>query len=37
VLREWADDALAAIAPLPESSTKGALVALTEFVVARTG
>jgi heptaprenyl diphosphate synthase len=37
VLREWADDALAAIAPLPEGSTKGALTALTEFVVARTG
>jgi heptaprenyl diphosphate synthase len=37
VLREWADDALAVIAPLPPSSAKSALVALTEFVVARTG
>ncbi|MDX6210241.1 MAG: hypothetical protein QOE24_2632, partial [Frankiales bacterium] len=37
VLRGWADDALAAIAPLPPGSAKSALVALTEFVVARTG
>jgi heptaprenyl diphosphate synthase len=37
VLRGWADEALAAIAPLPECPAKSALVALTEFVVARTG
>ena len=37
VLREWADEALAAIEPLPESPAKSALAALTEFVVARTG
>ena len=37
VLREWADDALAAITPLPDCPAKSALAALTEFVVARTG
>ena len=37
VLREWADEALAAIAPLPPSNARSALAALAEFVVARTG
>jgi heptaprenyl diphosphate synthase len=37
VLRQWADEALAAIASLPDSTAKSALAALSEFVVARTG
>ena len=37
VLREWADEALDAIAPLEESTAKSALAALCEYVVARTG
>jgi heptaprenyl diphosphate synthase len=37
VLRQWADEALAAIAPLPDGTAKSALAALSEFVVARTG
>jgi heptaprenyl diphosphate synthase len=37
VLRQWADEALAAIAPLEESTAKSALAALCEYVVARTG
>ena len=36
VLRQWADEALEAIRPLPEGTIKSALAALTEYVVART-
>ena len=37
VLRQWADEALEAIAALDESTAKSALAALCEYVVARTG
>jgi heptaprenyl diphosphate synthase len=36
-LQRWADEALEAIVPLPGCPAKDALVALAEYVVARTG